>query len=328
MEPRRRTGVGGWLVAALALLSATTAGCGAPADDHAGESSDDIDSSPRILALGDSISFGWDPLVETDLTKVKPVNYRGFAEIVAERLGYAIDNAACPGESSGSFSDTTVEDNGCRKNRASYGHVVNRETYGVHLNWNTYASRNVATQSDFVDLYLKDSIAKHAPPKMVTITIGGNDLLLMRAHCQDKPVPRVCEAALLPSCTAKYHKNLALIFDRVAQTGYAGPFVILNTYSTDYSKFTNTVALRLYNGEFLDAVKDARSRHPKLDIVVVDAHSVFKGVADLYGGKICDSGLLIPLPSGECDEHPTPEGHALLASALIDAVEAQARGAR
>src|ERR1035437_10130137 len=66
------------------------------------------------LALGDSISFGYDPTV----TAPTPAKYTGYPELVAAALNLSQPgkevNAACPGETSGSFLTMGALDNGCR----------------------------------------------------------------------------------------------------------------------------------------------------------------------------------------------------------------------
>src|SRR5260370_33649962 len=64
------------------------------------------------LALGDSIAFGYDPTV----TAPTPAKYTGYPEIVAQIENLLQSkkevNAACPGETSGSFM-VGPPDNGC-----------------------------------------------------------------------------------------------------------------------------------------------------------------------------------------------------------------------
>jgi hypothetical protein len=39
-----------------------------------------------------------------------------------------------------------------------------------------------------------------------------------------------------------------------------------------------------------------------------------------FGGDPCAAGLLIKLPDGTCNIHPSPAGHLLLARAIEDVV--------
>ena len=45
-----------------------------------------------------------------------------------------------------------------------------------------------------------------------------------------------------------------------------------------------------------------------------------KAEADRFEGKTCAAGLLIELPDGTCDIHPSPKGHERLARAVLDAI--------
>src|SRR5688572_29083239 len=79
------------------------------------------DALPRLLALGDSISYGWHPDWNPDQPNQprnpanlqKAVLDRGYPERVGRALGLTTDNASCPGEASGSFLSAVAKDNGC-----------------------------------------------------------------------------------------------------------------------------------------------------------------------------------------------------------------------
>src|SRR6185369_1915607 len=75
----------------------------------------DVPRNTRYLALGDSIAFGYNPLVI-------PVNldkYMGYPEIVSDALHRKVANASCFGESSGSFLVSGAPDAGCAQWRAA-----------------------------------------------------------------------------------------------------------------------------------------------------------------------------------------------------------------
>ena len=64
------------------------------------------------LALGDSVAFGFDPLVR-DFSEAE--NFIGYPEALAALLDVEVANASCPGEASGGFiSLTSPLDTGCR----------------------------------------------------------------------------------------------------------------------------------------------------------------------------------------------------------------------
>ena len=54
---------------------------------------------------------------------------------------------------------------------------------------------------------------------------------------------------------------------------------------------------------------------------VADGFAAFEGPSAAFGGSPCAAGLLIKLPGGTCNIHPSPAGHLLLAQAIEDVVE-------
>src|SRR4051794_30666966 len=77
---------------------------------------DDVPRNTRYLALGDSVAFGFNPLVV-------PVNldsYVGYPDLVSNALHLKVANASCFGEASGSFLSLAVPDTGCKAWRTTY----------------------------------------------------------------------------------------------------------------------------------------------------------------------------------------------------------------
>jgi len=56
--------------------------------------------------------------------------------------------------------------------------------------------------------------------------------------------------------------------------------------------------------------------------IVADGLDAFKGPSLSFGGDPCAAGLLIKLPDGTCNIHPSPTGHRLLAAAIAEAIGA------
>lgn len=300
-------------IAALAMtvgIVATTAmGCSAQAEDAASSDSAFTGSKPHVLAIGDSITFAWDPHIESDPKKVVASNYEGYADRVASRLGTTADNSACPGETSGSFLDAHAEDNGCRENRASYA---------LHTDW-----EGASTQIDFVVSYLKKQIAAGKPPALVMMTIGGNDLLLVKKHCA---LPNViglldgpCKLLRLPFAEHSYGEHLDQILTAIDQTGYKGKVVLIKTYALDYSDKIATLAIGRFNGELDEHVDAIRPKLQGVDVRVADAYAAFQEKAAAHGGDTCKTGLLIHDDDGTCDIHPSPAGHDMLADLVLEA---------
>ena len=69
------------------------------------------------LATGDSVPFGYSPLVDP----TNPANFFGYPQQVRDEVGFErYLNTACPGETSGSFLSPTAPDNGCRAFKAQF----------------------------------------------------------------------------------------------------------------------------------------------------------------------------------------------------------------
>src|SRR5262249_9209022 len=158
----------------------------------------------NFLALGDSIAFGFSPLVTTP---ANPAAYSGYPEVVGTVPGNTVANASCPGETSGSLLSATAADNGCRNWKAAYS---------LHANYET-------TQIAFAESY----IGGHKDTKIVTIDIGANDLLLLQATCAGAAA---CIQAGLPGVLSTYAQNLGATYARVRAAGFGGKFVGLTLY--------------------------------------------------------------------------------------------------
>ncbi len=295
--------------AALAMIPLRLAtACAAQTDDAASGSQDVIaEDKPRLLALGDSITFAWDPHIEADIHKVDARKYKGYTDMLGADLGLAVDNAACPGETSGAMLDPKAEDNGCRDNRAAYA---------LHTSWGDHAP-----QMDFATSYLRDAVAKGKAPEFVVMTIGGNDLLVLEHHCTlPSFINPVCKVVRLPFTVHSFGDHITQIAKDIDATGYQGTFVIISTYAPDYSDVVAKLALTQMNGELKEHVDGLAGQLQNTKVVVADGYGAFEAVASQYGGKTCDTGLLIPKGDGTCDIHPTQAGHRVLADAVKKAL--------
>src|SRR5579864_365159 len=72
-------------------------------------------SGPRYLALGDSVSFGF--ITQAGFEYVNANNFIGFPTYAGQGAKLNVVNAACPGETTGSFLSSSAPDNGCREFR-------------------------------------------------------------------------------------------------------------------------------------------------------------------------------------------------------------------
>ena len=245
---------------------------------------DDVPRNTRYLALGDSIAFGYNPLVI-------PVNldkYVGYPEIVSDALHRKVSNASCFGESSGSFLLLGAPDTGCAQWRAA---LPLKASYS-------------GTQMQYALDYLQANLKK---TDLITIDIGVNDLGVLLASCN---FDLTCAHAGLPGTLATYAQNLAIIFGGIRSAGYTGPIVAVTPYAVNYNDPVQVPGLIALDG----ALAQVASGY---DVQVADAFTAFL-VADVpFGGDSCAAGLLIKLPNGTCDIHPSLAGQTLIAQTVV-----------
>lgn len=237
------------------------------------------------LALGDSVPFGFNPLVDASNAS----NFTGYPEIVAKTLNIEDVNATCPGEATGGFISLTGTDNVCRPYRFFF-------KLPLHVSYS-------GTQLAFATSYL----TTHRNTRLVTLTLGANDIFRFQKDCAAGPTVGTCPLGIV-GVFATMAANLNTIFAALRATGYTGLIVAVTYYSLDYSDTSGAKAL---NAPMIATA----SAHGALIASGLDA---WAPVAN--GGSSCTAGLLIPLPGGGCDVHPTPLGRDLLAKAVVGAI--------
>jgi hypothetical protein len=278
--------------AMVGILTLGLAACGsAGIDPGEGEqaSSDTEEFGLRrikYLALGDSIAFGFNPLVATQAV---PSAYRGYPEVIGTIFPHSVTNAACPGETSGSLLSTAAPDNGCRNWKAAFS---------LHADYET-------TQIAFAQSY----IAANPDAKYVSINIGANDLFLVQKKCGGDPL---CIQGALPAALGAYGQNLGATYTLMRAAGFTGKFVALTTYALNYNDPLSVGALTALN-QVTAQVTTAFGG------VVADGFGTFKFFANKTGGDSCAAGLLIKLPDGTCDIHPSQKGRDILAVSVVAA---------
>jgi lysophospholipase L1-like esterase len=249
-------------------------------------SNDDVTARKiNYLALGDSIAFGFDP---TNTNPANPNTFRGYPEVIDTFRFIHGSNAACPGETSGSFLSDAAADNGCRNWKAAFS---------LHDDYE-------GTQIDFALAFLQRTETKY-----VSINVGANDLLLLQKTCLGDPK---CIQAALPATLGAYGKNLGTIYARLRGAGFSGKLVGLTTYVPNYNDPLAVGAFTALN-QVLTQVTTAAGGE------VADGFGAFKFVAQRFGGDSCAAGLLITLPDGTCDIHPSRKGRDILAAAVLGA---------
>jgi lysophospholipase L1-like esterase len=248
---------------------------------------------PPYLALGNSIAFGFNPNIPLTTPNLLSV-FHGYPQYVASFLKLDLSNASCPGQTSASFLGG-LPDNGCNEWRGA----------GLPL-FVTYGP--LETQEQFAVSFL----AAHPNSKLVTLDIGGNDLLVLEESCSGSAT---CVASGLPTVLAKYTANLTEILTAIRSTGYKGPIVTVNYASINYADAAQTGAVGALN-EIIAAVTNAF--HGR----VADVFSAFKRVSVVSGGLPCGVGLQFFSTTGPgCDVHPTPLGDLVIARLVARAAD-------
>ena len=254
--------------------------------DDAGNETD------TYLALGDSVPFGFNPLVSAKDAN----NFVGYPEIVAGRLDLADVNAACPGEATGGFLSLTGTDNVCRPYRFLLMDPL-------HVNYST-------SQMAFALAFLH---AHGQSVKLITLTLGANDAFRFQKDCMAGPTVGTCPLGIA-GVFAAMQANLDTILGNIRATGYQGPIVGVTYYALNYADPASVAGSLGLNAQ----MEAAAAAH---GAVIASGFDAWKPVAIARGGgDSCKAGLLIALPIGGCDVHPTPLGRDLLAGAVIKAL--------
>jgi len=251
-------------------------------------------ASPNYLALGDSVPFGY--INQAGFEYVNAENFVSYADWLSIGLSLSDVNAACPGETTGSFLSTQAPDNGCRLYRA---HAPLHVSYG-------------SSPTQFA--YATNFLQQNGNTAVVTIQLGSDDVFLLEQQCNNDPQ---CIAAGLPQVLTTAGTNMATILAGLRATGYDGTIVIVNYYSIDYSNQSIT----LITSELNQAI--TASAH-LFDAVVADVFSAFQAATQQTGGRTCLAGLLNPktgVNSLACDVHPSQSGHKLIAQVISGVIQ-------
>lgn len=239
------------------------------------------------LALGDSVPFGFNPLVTNP---ADPSQFVGYPTTVAHALDLRLTNAACPGATSSYFVSLTGIDWQC---------IPFRTHFPLHVNYTT-------SQLDFAVSFLRS----HPHTRLVTLTIGANDVFRLESLCGGS-VP--CVQAGLPALLATYSANLDTIYSAIRhQAHYRGQIVAL----TYYSPFTDAARTAVIHA--LDETFGHRTR--AWGGTVASGFYAFQVATANYNGDPCAAGLLIRLSATTCDVHPSVKGRILLGWTVVAAV--------
>jgi hypothetical protein len=242
------------------------------------------------------VPFGYNPLLVKP--GVDPNVFVGYPQLAANlfRPKLKVFNASCPGETSGSLIDVTAPDNGCQSYRQYIG--------ALHVSYQ-------GSQLQYAERY----VAANPRTKFVSLMIGANDLFLLQKECGNTYIGLIqinaCIFGGLPGLLGALQTNLTTIYSGLRAAGFKGDFVAVTYYSTNYADPNITGAVGAADGVLAGVTKAFGGK-------VADGFGAFEVAAGL-SGDTCAAGLLIQLPSGGCDVHPSSAGAALLASALYAA---------
>jgi lysophospholipase L1-like esterase len=289
---RRLIGIG---LAGTAMVAAVSL---APALPAAAAPLNGAGGNGTYLALGDSVAFGYVPSNAVPAPDYfDPSSFVGYPEDVAQALHIPVSNASCPGETTASFYIPGAPSNGCEN--APGSSVGYRTEFPLHV-------RYAGTQM----LYALRYLATHRNTRLVTIDIGANDVFL----CQETTKDACASTAELQAVLKKIQVNLSIIYALIRDVArYHGPLVALTYYSLSYSDPTQVAGTEALNSVIASVTE-------KFGGKVADGFAAFQGPSAAFGGSPCAAGLLIKLPDGTCNIHPSPAGHQLLAQAIEDVV--------
>lgn len=262
------------------------------------------ETNSTYLALGDSVAFGLNPTLLGNQPPPSPSQFIGYPEVIGE-LGFLLNvtkevNAACPGETSGSFINTSARDYGCHS-PGPQGQPPYKAFFGLHT---TYPG----AQLDFA----VSQLASNKQINLVTLGIGSNDALLLIADCSSSSDPMGCVNAGLPNVLRIYAANLTAILTAI-RAQYGGDLVLVGYYSPatqliPVAQAINSVMTMVGSG---------------FHTIYADGFTAFQIAAIPFGGDVCKAGLLIRLDANTCDIHPSPRGRDLLAATVIVAAIGQ-----
>lgn len=243
----------------------------------------------EYLALGDSVAFGENPLVSA-ADRANAANFVGYPEVVARTLGLRLTNAACSGEASGGFISPTGTDNVCRPYRARFPLKADYKS----------------SQLDFAVEFLRT----HPNTRLVTITIGANDLFVLQKSCGGSVD---CITRELPGLLNTLADNLNTIYTRLRlDAQYTGHLIALTYYLTNYNDPTAVAVFEALNLRVAEVTGGNGG-------AVAEGFIAFQDASAGAQGNACAAGLLIRLPRAElaCDIHPSPAGRDLLALTVV-----------
>jgi lysophospholipase L1-like esterase len=265
----------------------------------------------RYLALGDSVPFGYregNTIPAPTYTEIHTFN--GYPEDVANNLGLTVTNAACPGETTASFINSSAQSNGCENTFSKGKKPVPggyRTAFPLHVKYTGIGE----SQLTFAEKFLE----AHPNTRLVTLMLGANDAFICEARTTDGCVGE------LPGLLKTLQKNDTTIFKGLRDVAhYMGQIAMVTYYSMDYQ---NTTSGNVQKAE-VNALNGAMEAAAKpFNVEIANGFNQFKIAAAQGRGIPCTAQLLTALSGaakGTCGVHPSQTGAAVLAQAVERAI--------
>jgi lysophospholipase L1-like esterase len=235
--------------------------------------------------LGDSVAFGFSPLLTDPWV---PEQFVGYPEIIGRRTGWPVTNLACPGQTAQALVSLTAVDNGCFDARAQASQA------GFSLLHTDYPGTQLAA--------VLSAVRSSTQPSLISVQGGGNEVVI--CELSGVPDPQQCMNEYMPRVAA----SLRRVVTQLRGAGYRGRIVLVSYYLVPGLE----APLRRLNETI------ARTASAE-DVAFADASARFDAYARNHGGDLCTAQLLIALPDGSCDLHPTRTGQELLADSVLAA---------
>lgn len=260
------------LVVAVGCLSGGSASASASDSDEA-----------AYVSLGDSITFGFSPLLEDPWI---PERFVGYPEIIGERRDLTVTNLGCPGQTAQALVSRTAIDNGCFDAREFARRA------GIQLLHADYRGTQLAAALD--------AVRSAEPPTLISVQGGGNELTI----CLEAARPESCLASALPKVT----ESLRQVVSRLRAAGYRGQLVLVGYHLVPGLESP----IEQLNAAITHAARQTQ-------VPFADSARRFDRYARQHHGDLCSAGLLVVLPDGSCDLHPSRTGQGLYADAVLAA---------
>lgn len=252
-----------------------------------------VTAGSRYLALGDSVTFGYEePGVVPTPNYKDASSFVAYPELLGQELHLTVANPACPGETTSSLINPSAPSNGC-ENMPGAPHTGYRTLYPLHVHY-------TGSQLAFALHYLH----AHHNVTLVSLMIGANDGFL----CLDTTKHHCTTTSEMIALERTITKNVHHILRAIRDTAhYGGQLAIVNYYSP--SPVDNKTS------KLLNTIVDTAAQ--PFHVVVAHGYAEFAQADKHSRGNACTAGLVTQLGKpGDCGIHPSYAGQSLLAQAV------------